>query len=124
MNDDKNVVDEALEKKVVKVRLRNKVNRRTTDLADMKLTEEEVLDRAAELKERHERLLQENEQYAALYYSLPDRSDFRSGVPIVENATAAMVGIFSWMKNVEREKQKWDSGRDKRRRNRPKKVEE
>lgn len=124
MNDDKNVVDEALEKKVVKVRLRNKVYHRTTDLADMKLTEEEVLDRAAELKERHERLLQENEQYAALYYSLPDRSDFRSGVPIVENATAAMVGIFSWMKNVEREKQKWDSGRDKRRRNRPKKVEE
>lgn len=124
MNDDKNVVEEAPEKKVVKVRLRGRVAMRVTDFADMKLTEEEVLDRAAELKERHERLLQENEQYAALYYSLPDRSDFKTNVPVNENATAAFVGIFSWMNTREREKLKWDAGRHKRRKNQPKKVEE
>jgi hypothetical protein len=92
-----------------KVKLGLSIHNRSTyaDITQLGETEETMLERARKLRERHEKLLEENETYAALYHSLPDRSDFVSGVPIIENAVVPMINTYSQIFYYVREKARW-----------------
>lgn len=69
------------------------------DLDTLYDSDEALLARAAELRERHERLMATDPVYKQYFEWLPDRSDFVSGVPARVPATVGMLNVVRWMRN-------------------------
>lgn len=70
-------------------------------------SEEELLAKAKLLLERHEQLMAADSRYRALYESLPDRSEFRSGVPINESVCTPLFTAFNNGLKREMEMKTW-----------------
>ena len=64
------------------------------DIGDLYETEEAVLERAAELRARHEALLASDPRYKELFDWLPDRSDFVSGVGVMVPVSVPMANLL------------------------------
>jgi hypothetical protein len=91
----------------VNLRLSKAPNSSLTDVIDLGETEQSMLERAKRLHERHLKLMEENPEYAELYNSIPDRSDFVSGVPVIENAVIPALVIYNRILREQQNRVRW-----------------
>lgn len=96
----------------VKIDLKVPGRTRITDLLKMGETEQSIQERIDRLKTRHEQLMLDNPDYAALYTSLPDRSDFVTDVPILENAVIPALILYNQMLIYIDDRKRWKRERD------------